>query len=328
MNPFTHFVRTTMNPAMYHGHRKNPPFFEGWYFKLIDATENKRYAIIPGVFLGEEAHAFVQILNGGNGQSTYHRFEIDDFWASQEKFEIRIGENHFSEQSIQVNIADDLGKITGKLAFEGINPWPVSITSPGIMGWYAWVPKMECYHGVLSFDHLIQGNLKINDEIIDFANGRGYIEKDWGQSFPAGYIWFQSNHFDSLGTSLTASIAVIPWMGSAFRGFIVGLWNQGKLYRFATYTGAKTLGLAITDEQVTWTVKDRRYRLEMLAQRADGGLLHEPTHTEMLQRVEETMLATVDIHLTAQDGQTIFKGRGRNTGLEVNGDLARLLAMK
>ena len=23
------------------------------------------------------------------------------------------------------------------------------------MGWYAWVPFMECYHGVLSLDHTI-----------------------------------------------------------------------------------------------------------------------------------------------------------------------------
>ena len=49
----------------------------------------------------------------------------------------------------------------GRLVFEGITPWPVSITSPGIMGWYAWVPKMECYHGVLSLDHRIQGDLQI-----------------------------------------------------------------------------------------------------------------------------------------------------------------------
>ena len=91
---------------------------------------------------------------------------------------------------------------------------------------------------------------KSNAESINFTGGRGYIEKDWGQSFPAGYVWFQSNHFDIAGTSLTASIAVIPWLGSAFRGFIVGLWHQDKLYRFATYTGAKTKTLTITDDQV------------------------------------------------------------------------------
>ena len=42
-------------------------FFEGWYFKLVDATEAHCYAVIPGVFIGREpasSHAFVQTLDG------------------------------------------------------------------------------------------------------------------------------------------------------------------------------------------------------------------------------------------------------------------------
>lgn len=328
MKPLFHFVRTTLNPAMYHGHFKKPPFFEGWYFKLVDAAETQRYAIIPGVFLGPKAHAFVQILNGNTAQSTYHRFDSTDFWASQEKFEVRIGKNYFSTDAIAVNIDNGLGQISGELEFEAGTPWPVSLASPGIMGWYAWIPKMECYHGVLSFDHRIQGKLKINGQSLDFTDGRGYIEKDWGQSFPAGYTWFQCNHFEAPGTSLTASIAVIPWLGRAFRGFIVGLWHANRLYRFATYTGAKTERLVITDDKVIWEIRDRRYRLALVACRAEGGLLHEPTPSEMLQRVEETMLATVEARLETLSGETIFAGQGRNVALEVNGDIPRLLAMK
>jgi hypothetical protein len=33
---------------MYHGHGKRPPFFEGWYYKLVSADETQRYAVIPG----------------------------------------------------------------------------------------------------------------------------------------------------------------------------------------------------------------------------------------------------------------------------------------
>ena len=28
-----------------------------------------------------------------------------------------------------------------KLSFKGGEPWPVSWFSPGIMGWYAWIPS-------------------------------------------------------------------------------------------------------------------------------------------------------------------------------------------
>ena len=54
-------------PAAYHGARATPPFFEGWYFKLVTADGSRRYAVIPGIFQHQEGartHAFVQVLDG------------------------------------------------------------------------------------------------------------------------------------------------------------------------------------------------------------------------------------------------------------------------
>jgi hypothetical protein len=184
---------------------------------------------------------------------------------------------------------------------------------------------MECYHGVLSLDHPIHGYLNIDGQRIDFSGGRGYIEKDWGQSFPAAWVWFQSNHFANPGTSITASVALIPWLGSAFRGFIIGLWRDQNLYRFATYTKATIEKLAITDDHVDWIVEDRKYKLVMSARRAEGGLLLGPTRLEMGKRVTETLNAEVDIRLLAKEGEVIFEGLGRHAGLEVHGDIDRLL---
>lgn len=82
----------------------------------------------------------------------------------------------------------------------------------------------------------------------------------------------------------------------------------------------------MSDDQVLWVVRDGRHRLEMAAQRAEGGLLHEPTRTEMHKRVEETLRAQVAVCLTPlQGGAPIFSGVGRNAGLEVQGDWRRLL---
>lgn len=322
------FMYTTLRPAMYHGHDKKPPFFEGWYYKLVSADEAHRYAIIPGVILGENAHAFIQVLNGSTGDSAYHQFPIDAFQASRKSFAIEIGDNSFTQDRIQLDIDSDAGSLKGELHFDQTIPWPVSIGSPGIMGWYAWVPGMECYHGVLSFDHRIEGSLSLDGESLDFSEGRGYIEKDWGQSFPAAWVWFQTNHFDLAGTCLTASIAIIPWLGNAFRGFIIGLWHAGELVRFATYTGAKTTHLKISDSQVAWIVQDNRYRLELIANRSEGGLILGPTRLEMGKRVNETLKSTVDVRLVARDGSVIFDGRGRHAGLEVHGDIDRLLQFR
>lgn len=321
------FIHPTLHPAVYHGHGKRPPFFEGWYYKLVSADESARYAIIPGVQLGGEAHAFVQVLNGLTGQADYHAFPLSDFWAAADDFEVRIGPNTFTTHGVKLDIQRPAGQIRGELRFEGVRPWPVSVLSPGIMGWYAWAPAMECYHGVLSFDHAIHGALEVNGVTHDFSRGRGYIEKDWGQAFPAAWVWFQTNHFSEPGVCLTASVAIIPWIGRAFPGFIIGLWRQGQLLRFATYSGARIEKLQVTDDHVTWTVRNRQHRLEMQAARAEGGLLLGPTREDMGKRVNETLRATVDVRLSTLAGVTLFAGQGRHAGLEAHGDLERLLAL-
>jgi tocopherol cyclase len=318
-------IRSTLTPAMYHGFKKKPPFFEGWYYKLVSADETCKVAIIPGVILGQDAHAFIQVLEGVSGQVAYHTFPVEQFQADRTRFGLNIGGNIFDGSQISLDVDRPEGQISGKIQLGPLQPWPVTLLSPGIMGWYAWVPRMECYHGVLSFDHPLEGSLTLNGQTMDFTGGRGYIEKDWGQSFPTGWVWFQSNHFGSGQTCITASVAIIPWLGSAFRGFIVGLWVEGKLYRFATYSGARLESLKIFDEHVEWVLRDSRYRLNLTASRARGGLLRGPTRLDMGQRVLETLNATVSVRLETLQGKVIFEGIGRHAGLEVMGDLPRLL---
>lgn len=314
------YFHTTLTPAMYHGHRAKPPFFEGWYFKLISADERNRYAVIPGVILGKQGHAFVQVLNGNEGTAVYHRFPLEQFWASNSTFDVRIGESRFTGEAISLKVVIGVGSIEGQLRFEDPIPWPVSWRSPGIMGWCAWVPRMECYHGVLSFDHLIQGALRIDGVTLDFEGGRGYIEKDWGKSFPSAWVWFQSNHFENLGTSLTASVAEIPFLGGAFRGFIVGLWHERRLYRFATYTGAEIDGIDIQPDHVRCVIVDREHTLKLVARKAASGAILGPTRVDMGIRVNETLQATVETRFETKKGEVLFEGIGRNAGLEVQGD--------
>lgn len=319
------FVYKTMHPEMYHGFDKKAPFFEGWYYKLVSSDESHCYAIIPGVIFGDQGHAFIQVLNGTTGDSSYHVFPLEKFWASERSFEIRIDQNEFSSKRIALQVEDQEGKIFGELEFNGNIPWPITWKSPGIMGWYAWVPKMECYHGVISFDHSIDGSLWFDGKEINFNEGRGYIEKDWGESFPEAWIWFQSNHFDTSRISLTASVAIIPWIRNAFKGFIIGFLHQGNLYRFATYTGANIERLDVTDNQIKWVVSDKNLRLKLIANQGKGGLLRGPTRMDMGIRVDETLDAWIDVELSDINGDVLYRGQGRNAGLEVNGDLERLL---
>ena len=307
-------------------------YFEGWYVKLVSADRTTRVAVIPGVFLSEDgaiAEAFVQLLEGTTGRTEYHRFDLADFEADPLRFDVHIGSNRFSADGMVV----DLPGLRARVRFGPLAGWPVTVREPGAMGWYAWVPTMECYHGVVSHDHELAGWVDLGAGRIDLSGGRGYVEKDWGTAFPAGYVWMQSNHFDDVGVSLVASTALVPWRRSTFRGDLVALripdGPQAGLHRFASYTGARTVRLEVDDEHVDWHIAAADGRLLQLRASIGArpqGLLHAPVRSQMHQRVAETLEAEVRVRLAGPSGRSLFEGTGQCAGVEVHGEIDRLLA--
>jgi len=324
------FIRGIRRPEAFHGHGVRRGFFEGWYVKLVDPAQQARWALIPGVFRGRDGEdvtdeAFVQVLDGATGRSWYHRYAATDFVASDRGFDVRVGPNHFGTAGVRL----DLPGLRGEVEFlSDFDPWPVTWRRPGIMGPYAWVPLMECYHGVVSFGHDLRGSLDAEGTRQDFTGGRGYIEKDWGRAFPAGYVWMHSNHLAGAPeASLVASVAIIPWLRSSFRGFIVGLRLGRRLHSWATYNGSQEKSLSIDDSHVRWSLEGPSGLLELSAERVRGGLLHAPIRTRMHERVEETLDATLGVRLTDPSGHVVLDTTATSAGLEVHGDLARLLAV-
>ncbi|MBI1193160.1 MAG: hypothetical protein GC205_08295 [Bacteroidetes bacterium] len=185
--------RVTWYPERFQGWGKTRRYFEGWYFKLVSPDEGTALAVIPGIAFDEngEGHSFVQVLDGRRNTAAYHRFPVEAFQPSKDQFALQLGQNSFSRTAMQLDLPD----LKGAIQLSQSVPWPVRPFSPGIMGWYAFVPFMECYHGIVSMDSVLQGNLTLQGKDVPFDGGRGYLEKDWGRSFPSSWIWMQSNHF-------------------------------------------------------------------------------------------------------------------------------------
>jgi tocopherol cyclase len=315
-------------PAIYQGGYRMKAHFEGWYFKLVDEAESNIYAVIPGVSFDKVggAHCFIQLLNGKDATSRYFRYDISSFRYSDGRFQIWVGQSYFSSDRIELNLSGDGLDISGSLGFKGITAWPATLLSPGAMGWYAFMPFMECYHGVISFDHVIQGSLKIAGRDVDFSGGRGYIEKDWGRSFPYYYAWAQSNHFEEPGTSIMVSIANVPWLRKSFDGFMVGFLHENRLYRFTTYNGARLKGLDVKPQSLDADFATAKHVLQVEAHKSKDAPLAAPMLGSMEGRIAESMTSQIRVRLSRleRDRQhLIYDGMGRNAGLEIAGDIAK-----
>ena len=322
--------KNILHPNRYHGFNAKPPYFEGWYYKLVSADEKTKFAVIPGVYIApkqENSHSFVQVFDSEADEVRYHRYPYESFSASPDSFEVIIGPNSFYADRINLDIDEKGQQLKGSLLFKNLNPWPVKFLAPGAMGWFAWVPFMQTYHGVVSLDHTIEGKLAFDGIEHDFSGGRGYIEKDWGKMFPSAYIWGQTNHFDQEGVSLMISVAVIPWLGFSFGGFIIGMLHEGRLHRFATYNRSKIEHFTISNSEVNLGVRNPSHRLRIRALRVKGGLLQAPTSAEMDRRIIETLDAQFEIQLEDKSGHVIYQGTGKHAGLETVGNLEHLVGM-
>src|SRR6056297_397425 len=323
-------LKTIYHPEVYHGENKDQQdFFEGWYFKVADKNAENIFAFIPGIFKSKSKrkdHSFIQILDGTKNQSYFIKYDVNRFQATKDIFYVKIDKNIFSKEEISLNIKDKKINIEGKLKFDDLKPWPVKIFSPGAMGWYGFIPFLECNHGVLSFNHNITGFLTINNKKIDFNNGKGYIEKDWGSRFPSAWLWLQTNHFNEKSSSLMVSVATIPWLSREFRGFIIGFHHKEKLYKFTTYNNAKIIKFKKINENVEIEVENNKYILSIKANYKKGALLKGPFKTDMVKNVEESLNANISVKLIDKSNNNIITNdKGIKAGFELNGNLEEII---
>ncbi len=144
----------------------------------------------------------------------------------------------------------------------------------------------------------------------------GYIEKDWGISFPKSYIWCQGNTFRNSSSSFMLSIANIPFKFLNFRGMICDLIVGNKEYKFTTYNNAKILQYNVNRENINITLKKGKYILNIKSNNNTGNKLIAPVKGNMNKNILESITSNVYISLT-KDGNIIFSDMSSNCGLEI-----------
>lgn len=307
-------------------------YFEGWYFKNVAAT-GEAWSFIPGVSRNADGtrHAFIQVIRGRDGETAYQRYPIEDFSAATDHFEVEVRLSHFGWRGIRVDLPDLFGGIHGVINY-GPPTRPTSRAPrwgrPAIMGWYRLIPGMECYHEVGSVDHVLHGTLTVGGTEIEFDEGRGYLEKDWGRSMPSAWIWSQCNSFTTPGASFMISIARIPWIGRSFVGHLGFVRHpalaDGEVQLFGTWSGARVEEIEVAGETVRFVLSGREFSVEVVGTRSHTGSLAAPVAGAMDRRIAESLDATLEITIRDRSGAIVATEAGRPAGLELVGDLASL----
>ena len=297
----------------------NAPCFEGWYYKMVTAAKDQCVVLIPGMSCPEskQGNCFIQVGQWPDvGSTKVVTYPITTVWAEDEGQKICIGDSCFTPTNISVDIKDGDKKVTGHVQFNNS-----STPKKHIMGPFQHMPKMQCSHSIISMDSELSGQLIINDQVVDFTGGKGYIEKDWGKDFPKKHLWIQSNHFDKDIKSFTCAIADVPTPVGGMQGFFcILVTNDDKEHRFATYNGGKVNVMAVKDHDIHVEISGHGKRLRIDAHGQDGVVLDAPEQGDMVRKLTEKLGARVTVELWDSKTNTIIaSGTGDMAGVEAEG---------
>lgn len=298
------YLKKITNQETYLGKNKKNDYFEGWYSKIVTQDRKKTLALISGITKGTDAHAFIQVIDNIKNKSYYFRYKFDEFTFSDDPFFIKIGDNLFSLTKIILNIKEI--NLKGEIQLNELLPIHKNICSPNIMGPFAYLSFMECNHSVISLENTLNGKIKIYNKQINFNSGAGYIEKDYGISFPKKYIWLQAMS-NKPNTNIFLSIATIPFKRLSFTGIIGIVMIDGLEYRFATYYKAKIIELKSIDKD-TYYIKIKQGKLKLEIELKSGKVINlvSPNNGRMNDQVMESLNSIIKVKLL-RENKIIFQ---------------------
>lgn len=298
-------------------------YFEGWYYKQVSADGLHTVSFIPGISKHDkQIHPFIQVIYAEHISAQWSQttewlpLDADDFEATDEPFALRLGRNSFRKDGLRVDLEGQDLTVRGELRFTNMIDLPETTWMPTIMGPFSYLPGMECIHSVNSLSHRTDGVLHINGQAIDFTGGKGYIEKDWGSSFPKHYVWLQCNHFKDEDASLFFSWANIPFLACSFEGYIAHLYYAGEHHRFATYTrgGIKIEG---NQSKVEIQLSNSYSKLSISAVQHASGRLLAPQNGRMDHAIKEGLFGEISFDFERHDHSQSIQDSSDIAGVEI-----------
>ena len=146
--------------------------------------------------------------------------------------------------------------------------------------------------------HSLNGELIINNKIINFDNGNGYIEGDKGRNFPKNYLWLNAINKEA---SITLAIATIPLGLITITGIACLIEYNNKEYRFGTYNNAKVL----IKERNHIVIKKSKYLLDISIGGFDGHKLKAPVKGNMIRYIKENINVHTSYKLYYKDDELL-----------------------
>jgi hypothetical protein len=197
-------------PNSIRGNFERNKYFEGWFQKVYSKEHNASFILIYGYATqnSDDHFGFLQVLIP-NQEPEIAYFPKNEVSCDIEQHIFRMGKNLMTTELIRI----DINGLRIDLNFKNSQ---LSRTFKNSMGYAYFIPNLPCYHSVLTTAQNVSGEIQHNGVYYTLNNAMGYLEKNWGTTFPESYFWIHAVDPNNPARSLLFSKAKIVWLGKTY----------------------------------------------------------------------------------------------------------------
>lgn len=291
------------NNQLFHSNLKRNNYFENWLFKLVSEDRKSVFTIIPVLVLGKNKLCYIEILNGLTGETFFKEFPLNKYSVKTDTMYCKIDNTVFSKDGISLDLKLPENNLKGEINFGDLNPFKGSSFSPGIIGFFSFIPFLESYISIVSMHTQINGNITIGSNSYNFANGSCYIEKNWGKKYPEFWLWTQCNTFNVKNSSVFLSISPGNLYGRKFVALLCYFVFEGKVYNFSLHKRARVTSLKKEGRTVFIEIQKKQLKLDISIIPRIAGKIKVPSASNNDRFINESSTATIHLNLYNTDKQ-------------------------
>lgn len=282
-------------PSSLKGALNKNKYFEGWFQKVYSSELQASFVIIYGYATANslDTFGFIQLLLPGKLPRLLY-FPKNEISFDKDNHIMVMGTNKLSKDAIEIDTKD----ISIKLNFKNNQ---LIQTFKNSMGYSYFLPSLPCYHSVLNPSHFVSGEICYDGGQYSLVNEMGYLEKNWGTSFPENYFWLHAIDPKNPQISLLFSRAEIKWLGKKFIRHVGHLRIDGIEIDLRELRNIRIITLDQNAEVQIIRFESKSLKLYISINIGKNVILKGPTNGALSRDIDHHADAVIDVKMTTEN---------------------------
>jgi tocopherol cyclase len=276
-------------------------FFEGWFQKVYSKAHKASFILIYGYAThnSDDAFGFLQILIPNQTPEIVY-FPKNEVSCDIEQHIFRMGKNLLTTELIRI----ETNGLSIKLNLKNTDPFR---TFKNSMGYTYFIPNLPCYHSVLNSAQSVSGEIKHQGKCYTLDHEMGYLEKNWGTTFPESYFWVHAIDPNNPAISLLFSRAKIVWLGKTYIKHVGYLRFDGQQIELRALKNVTVSNSNMSPENRIVQIRSASAQLDLALEFGREVLFKGPKDGALSRMIAHQTDARIKVSLTYENRSQQFQ---------------------